>query len=356
MNNIKLCGLICSVLWAIPSVAQNNEQQGQLVSVEYAKSEQVNPTMWLPGNVISRKNAAISAEQSGQLEWIVEVGAQVEKGQVLAKLDNRHLKLQLAQQQANISKYLANTEYLTKQKGRLSKLIETNHTAISEFERVTKDLAVAKAEVIALQLQIDQTELALEKSELVAPFSGSVSHRYVNEGELLSRGTHVVQLVDTQHLDIKIAAPLTIAPYLVADTKVLVKFQQQLVELPIRTWAQAGDQQTRTFDVRLKADGLNLLAGSAVTVSLPKNATKLATLVPRDALVIRENETFVMTIDEQDKAQKVDVLVGQGVGQWISVIGKVIEGDEVIIRGGERLSLGEKIRRSDVSTDIAKLN
>ena len=72
----------------------------------------------------------------------------------------------------------------------------------------------------------------------------------------------------------------------------MVKWQGQLLELPVRTWSLAGDQATRTFDVRLSADGSNMMAGTAVTVSLPKNATANATLVPRDALVLREQETF----------------------------------------------------------------
>ena len=40
----------------------------------------------------------------------------------------------------------------------------------------------------------------------------------------------------------------------------MVKVNKSLIELPIRTWSQAGDQLSRTFDVRLAADDLDLLA------------------------------------------------------------------------------------------------
>jgi hypothetical protein len=135
-----------------------------------------------------------------------------------------------------------------------------------------------------------------------------------------------------------------------------VKWQGELLELPIRTWSQAGEQATRTFDVRLAADGSNMMAGTAVVVSLPKSATAKATLVPRDALVLREQETFVMAVDEQDTAKKINVLVGQGIGEWISVSGNIHAGDEVIIRGGERLQVGQKIRRDQQVTEVAKIN
>lgn len=325
--------------------AEEKEKLGQLVSVEKVKSEQVNPTLWVPGNVISRMNAPISAEQTGQLLWIEDVGTQVEKGQTIAKIDNRDLKLQRFAQQARIKRFEADVVYLTSQKKRLSTLSKKNNTAISELERVIKDLAVAESEVLALNMQIKQTDLAIEKTKISAPFSGNISQRFAHVGELIVAGRSLIQLVDTKNLDIKVAAPISIAPFLKKDAKVLVKWQDKLVELPIRTWSQAGVQSSRTFDVRLAAKDLGLLAGSAVTVSLPKEQATQATLVPRDALVLRERETFVLTIDDENKAKKVSVLVGQGSGNWISVSGAIWAGDEVIIRGGERLQEGQKIRK-----------
>lgn len=344
-NYLSLLTFTSSLIIGGQVLAEEAENPGQLVSVEKAKNEQVNPTLWLPGNVISRMNAPISAEQTGQLLWIEDVGTQVEKGQVIAKIDNRHLTLQLSGQQARIKRFQADVVYLTSQKKRMSALSQKNNTAVSELERITKDLAVAESEVLALKMQIKQTELAIEKTTIVAPFSGNISQRFAHVGELITIGRSLVQLVDTNNLDIMVAAPISIAPFLKKDAKVLVKWQNKLVELPVRTWSKAGVQSSRTFDVRLSAKDLTLLAGSAVTVSLPKEQVSQATLVPRDALVLREKETFVLTIDEDNNAKKVNVLVGQGSGSWISVSGAIWAGDEVIIRGGERLQEGQKVRK-----------
>ncbi len=333
---------------ALPSYGfylKQNEAPAQLVSVEVAKQELVNPTIWLPGNVISRFNAPISAEQGGQLLWVEDIGTQVEKGQVIANIDNRHLKLQLARQQAQVKQYQADVSYLTKQKKRLSALKLANNTSLSELERVIKDLIVAKNQVIELEMQVQQTALEIDKTAIKAPFSGSISQRFVSVGQLITQGSPIVQLVDTRHLDIQVAAPLTIAQFLHADAEVMVKWQDKLIELPVRTWSQAGDQASRTFDVRLAADNVELIAGSAVTVSLPKQYSKEATLVPRDALVLRENETFILTVDKENQAKKVNVLVGQGKGRWVSVSGDVWAGEQVIVRGGERLQHGQKVRQ-----------
>jgi len=360
IGSMKLTSLLLASLFITSSANAfyfaEQEDKGQLVSIERAKTEYVKPTIWLPGNVVSRQNSPISAEQTGQLLWIEEIGTQVEKGQAIATIDNRHLTLQLARQQAQVKQYQANVDYLTKQKKRLSTLSQKNNTSISDFERVNKDLVIASNEVIALEMQVKQTELAIEKTQIKAPFSGNISQRFVDVGELITLGRPLVQLVDTTHLDIKISAPLSIARFIKADAQVMVKWQDKLIELPVRTWSQAGDQASRTFDVRLAADGLNLISGSAVTVSLPKQTSKEATLVPRDALVLREKETFVLTIDDERQAKKVNVLVGQGVGRWLSVTGALSEGDEVIVRGGERLREGQKVRTDTEQIATASLN
>jgi len=358
MRGILLAASLTSLVTTTTAHAYYAEEEDKrhLVTLATAKTEQVNPTMWLPGNVISRQNSPISAEETGALLWIVDVGTQVEQGQLLATIDNRHLKLQLARQQAQVKQYEANVDYLTKQKKRLSTLSQKNNTSISEFERVTKDLVIANNEVVALEMQVKQTELAIEKTQITAPFTGNISQRFAHVGELITQGRPLVQLVDTTHLDIKISAPLVIAEFIKANAKVMVKWQDKLIALPVRTWSQAGDQNSRTFDVRLAADGLNLISGSAVTVSLPKQTSKEATLVPRDALVLRERETFVLKVDDENQAKKVNVLVGQGVGQWVSVSGALGSGDEVIVRGGERIKEGDKIRTDEKLTITASLN
>jgi len=338
--------------------AATPDKPAHLVSVKSVKKEQVNPSIWLPANVISRKNAPISAEQTGQLLWVEDVGSQVIKGQLLAQIDDRHLKLQLARQKTQVKQHQANVDYLTGQKARFLKLREENNSAVSEYERVNKDLTIAINEVAALNISVEQTLLAIEKTTIKAPFTGNISQRFAHVGELITIGRPLVQLIDTKNLDIKIAAPLSIAPFLKRGSKVMVKWNNTLLELPVRTWSQAGEQASRTFDVRLAADGIAMLAGSAVTVSLPKQQPREAILVPRDALMLRENETYVLTIDEEKNAQKVSVLVGQGVDSWVSVTGALSVEDSVVVRGGERIQSGEKVRYiSDMKEElVAKLN
>ena len=59
--------LLMTLTLSITSIVASAEQPAQLVSIEQVKMEEVKPSIWLPANVISRMNAQISAEQTGQL-------------------------------------------------------------------------------------------------------------------------------------------------------------------------------------------------------------------------------------------------------------------------------------------------
>ncbi len=326
--------------------------EAQLVSTELAKTEMVKPVMWLPGNVISRLDAAISAEQTGQLLYMVEIGSQVEKGTVLARLDDRNIKLELGQLQAQKRQLEANVDYLNKQQVRMDKLAQNYSTSVSEIDRNRRDLMVAKEQLTGLQFQIQSVELDLEKTEVRAPFSGTVNNHFVSLGELITLSMPVLQLVDTEHLDIQVATPLNLSGFVTQVKEAQVMWADQLLMLPVRTWSSAGNQASRTFDLRIDASGLNLFAGSAVQVSLPKSEEVTGVTIPRDGLILREKESYVFTVDKELVAHKINVQIGQGIDDWVMISGNVKAGDQVITRGGERLDDGQKVRVSQVEDEL----
>jgi RND family efflux transporter MFP subunit len=365
-NLSLLLSLILSLL-TLPAqvLAAEAEQQAKLVSIKSAKQENIMPTIWLPGNVTSRLDVNISSEQNGLLVWILDVGDSVLKGQTIAKLDTQDLEFELAESESQLRQQQANTVYLEKQKKRLHALLKNNSTARIEFDRTMRDLSIAKEELSSLDIKINRIKLSIDKANLKAPFDGQVNQRMKQAGEFISMGQELIQIVDPSSIDISVAAPLSVYPFMKKGDEMLVKLNNQLVTFPVRTWSPAGNQSTRTFNVLLDASAKKLvdagiatthisshqlMSGESVSVALPKDLPNISTMVPRDALILREQQTFVVTIDEQDSAHKVKVVVGRGVDEWISVAGQIFAGDKVVTRGGENLQDGDKVR-----FDIAEL-
>ena len=52
----------------------------------------------------------------------------------------------------------------------------------------------------------------------------------------------------------------------------------------------------------------------------------------------------MLTVEEDNNARKINVMIGQGIGRWVSISGALKAGESVIVRGGERLQQGQKVR------------
>ncbi|MGB5689194.1 MAG: hypothetical protein WBM45_07945, partial [Woeseiaceae bacterium] len=80
--------------------------------------------------------------------------------------------------------------------------------------------------------------------------------------------------------------------------------------------------------------------GQLVSVGVPIRAREMALAVPRDALVLRHNGSFVFRINEDNAAEQVSVILGDSSGDMVAVEGALNEGDQVAIRGAENLTDG----------------
>ena len=115
-----------------------------------------------------------------------------------------------------------------------------------------------------------------------------------------------------------------------------IKKVYKKINAKIKGFVRAAQGSSRTIEVRLSVTSLDLWSGEAVNVLVPTQAKQEVIAVPRDALVIRNNGAYIVTVVE-NKSHKVDVVTGMAQGELIQVSGLVSEGDQVIIRGNERL-------------------
>jgi hypothetical protein len=83
--------------------------------------------------------------------------------------------------------------------------------------------------------------------------------------------------------------------------------------------------------------------GSPVRVALPNGEPRQLVAVPRDALVLRGSEIFVLRVTADNVVEKISVNTGIGLGSLVEVIGDVSGGDRVITRGAERLQPGQSV-------------
>ena len=75
--------------------------------------------------------------------------------------------------------------------------------------------------------------------------------------------------------------------------------------------------------------------------------------MPRDALVLRTDGTYVYRVKDDNTAERMLVTTGAATGTRVAVTGGIEQGDKVIIRGGERLRPGQSVQLREPATQVA---
>jgi multidrug efflux system membrane fusion protein len=148
--------------------------------------------------------------------------------------------------------------------------------------------------------------------------------------------------VDTRRIEISLPASIALTRYIQPGMSVPVRNGDTEREHTVRTVVPVGDAVSRMVEVRLNAGGSEWLVGTPVQISLPSDAPTSTVAVPRDALVERGPQVFVYKVNE-GVAEQVEVQLSAIVGLWVGIAAGISAGDQVIVRGAERLSPGQAV-------------
>ena len=313
------------------------------VEIADAIETQLAPIRWVHGSVISRDDARIASVAAGRVIEIAEVGSVLAQGQRVAKLDDTALRLRLEQVRAESGRSKAQRDLAASQMARFERLASV--VAQAQIDEVRATLASAEQEMARIGAQRRGIEHEIAETEIRAPFAGIVSERFVQRGEYLNLGAAVAHLVDTRRLEARVLAPLALAPRISAGQRLDVRLAGAVQPAKVRTIVPVGDERSRQFELRLALPEGYALVGSAIEVALPDGVAIGGIAVPRDALVLREAETYVMRIKADDTAERVAVKVGVARDAMIEIVsGELAAGDRIVVRGAERLAHGQSVR------------
>ncbi|WP_448546980.1 efflux RND transporter periplasmic adaptor subunit [Thalassotalea fusca] len=326
------------------------------VNVAIVESKLMSPIAWVSGNVVSKNNAKLAAEVSGRLVTLVEVGAQVTKGQVIAQLDDRTLRHELAEEQANVDNALAKLAFEQAEVKRQQSLVAKNLISATELDETISNRNIAQANLAAAKARQARIKQQLAFTQLKAPFEGIVVERLSSQGEYINTGTAIVRMVETANVEASLFAPLTAYRYLKDATLLDVKSPLGVEQAPIKAIIPVADEQSHLMEVRLDMSAIDWPIGLNLKGAVPNGESKQVVAVPRDALVLRRNSTTIFIIDNDNRAQQVVVTVGIGVGDLVEVIGEVKPGDKVVIRGAERLNSGQAVSIKDNNNSLISGN
>ncbi|MEP6484379.1 MAG: efflux RND transporter periplasmic adaptor subunit [Rudaea sp.] len=318
-----------------------------IVQVAAAANARLAPTRWVPGSVVSRDDAKIASAEAGRLEYAAEVGTRVKAGERLAKLDDQALRLRREEIQSDVARAEAQRALSQVQLDRLVKLVSSNAIAKTQIDEARATLETNVQALAHARAQLHQIDHDIDQADVRAPFAGVVTERFAQRGEYLQVGATIVHLVDTAHIEARVQAPLALADKIRSGMEVKVKSSGVDSVATVRAVVPVGDERARQFELRVGLDPSLALVGSAIDVLLPEDVGNEALTVPRDALVQREDKTYVMRVSPQNIAEQIPVKASGATGDKIEVRGALAAGDRLVIRGAERLAAGQAVKIAD---------
>lgn len=321
-----------------------DESEFPPVSIAHVKATRIAPQASYPGTVVSRNDSKLAADVEGRVEWVADVGTVVKQGDVIARLDANLARMQHDSDMANVAKLTAQVRFDRGQAQRMQELMDRKVVSKAGLDQATSTRDANEAALKQAEAAAKRSQYQLDHSEIRAPFSGRVVSRLINAGEYASPGKDVVRLVDLDAIEIATQVPISSMQHLRETMRVTAELQGKNVQTTVRVIVPVGHEQSRTVEVRLALEPGTAFVGDAAKVLIPSAEPRSVLAVPRDALVLREDNTYLFKLNKENKAERIAVEVGAADGNMVEVIGMLKEGERVIIRGAERLESGQKVR------------
>ena len=329
-----------------------------IVEVAEASNELMAPQVYMPGTVVSMNDSRIAAEITGRVTWVASEGTLLKQGDMVAEIDPRNINLTVERNKTQVKRLSARLKFLNSDLERLRELAVRKHTPVSRVEEAESNLLMTEQELVQAKINLKQSLIDLGRTKVMAPFPGRVVSRLAQIGEYAVPGREIVRLVDTEHLEIRAQAPVGLSGVLTDGLQVLVSSTPErgsdLLDGSkasfIRAVVPVGDELSRTMEIRVGVpDGHSYVVGSALQVGVPSSTPVQVISVPRDALVLRREGTFIFRVKDDDTAERLAVETGAANGTRVAISGNIENGDIVIVRGGERLRPGQALTIKETS-------
>jgi RND family efflux transporter MFP subunit len=276
-------------------------------------------------------------------------GRTVRKGEPLVQLRKDHVELRLVAARAQLREAEARRTLAEQNRARARELFASQVLSRGQLDDSRSEFDAWQGRVEQLSAEIARIELELERSAIVAPFAGVVVAERTEVGEWVGRGDPVVELVSLHDLEVHVDVPERYFGTLRPGAPARISFDA----LPgadadgtITTLVPRANREARTFPakIRIRSPEGQIGVGMLAQVSFSIGDARRATMVPKDAVIIRGEQRFVFQVNGDSKVDQVAVETGTGVGDWVELRGgAVTPGVKVITRGNERLQSGQEV-------------
>ncbi|MGD8535574.1 MAG: efflux RND transporter periplasmic adaptor subunit [Candidatus Aminicenantes bacterium] len=320
--------------------------------------QKISERLFYTGVIEAWNKINITPDIGGKIAKIhVEEGDVVKKGQLLAELDTRAVRLQLEQAQAALAVAEANYNDARKNMDRMERLKKEDAASDQQYEKVKLAYDASEAQLKQAQAALNLARYNLDVSLMKAPFSGVVASKNAEVGEVInpmmggfSATSGVLTLMDFSRVKIEVDATQRD----VARIKRGQPAELRVTALPDRIFKGqvsivniTADPVSKKFKVEVTINNpdLALRPNTFGEVILEVSTHEQALVIPQKAVL--ENK-YVFRVKDDKTVERIEVILGLQNSDRIEVINGLKEGDLVVVEGNFGLEDGTQIEIREV--------
>lgn len=321
-------------------------QTVKVASAEKVKKENV---LSLTGNVEAHNQAVISGKVAGRVSQIlVENGTAVSAGQALVMLESQDYANALAISKANQKKAEANLSATRTNYQRFQELHKQGAISQKDFEDIQMALDISEADAAATAAATANAEEALRNTTISSPIAGVLANKNVTTGQFLSPGIPLMTVEDISSVYIVVNIEQKdvsrIKKGLKADIQV-DSFNGQKFEGTVEIINPVASKGARVFETKIKVNNKEQLLkpGMFAKVNINTGNDEEVLAVQQTALSSKQGMFFVFMPDG-DKVKRVEVEIGQLIGDMVEVKSGLDVGQQVVITNVNKLKDQDKVK------------
>lgn len=355
--------LIVGVVWGIAARASAEHHLAQTTRVSSELTVAVtHPIVTgeageiaLPGNTQAFNDAPIYARTNGYLkQFFVDIGQHVTQGQLIAIIETPEVDQQLQVAEADLKSAQANLSLANITAERYQNLLKQDSVSKQETDVAVSDAASKLAAVQAAEANVRRLQQLQSFERIYAPFSGVVTARNTDIGDLIDAGSGSAQPKDlfriaaAGKLRVFVAVPEIYAPDIHdggTATLTLDEYPGQQFTGRIARNSSSIDMASRTLNVEVDVDNpqSKLLPGAYVMAhfKLPHQQAQLS--VPANALLFRSEGLRVAVLSD-GRVHLQPVTIAKDNGATLEVATGLNPSDHIILDPADSIAEGQPVR------------
>lgn len=348
------------VLLNLSQVAALAQGRPSAVQTDTVEMREMTETITVFGQLVAVRESEVATRVAGVVREIpVQVGSVLKAGERLAQMDTARLEIELASAEAQLAIAQAGllvaeaqTDRALKSFERAQELTANNSISGAQFDERASTfaeaqggLAQARARIAAAENAVALAEYNLANATVRAPFDGVVLDVVAQPGQFAGAGSLIATLLDTATMEVEANVPARYTHTLSPGRSVMgVTDAGAGFEMALRSVLPTEFSETRTRPVRFSLATVDpsFAIGQTVTLEVPIAETRDVLVVSKDALV-QARDGWTAFVNDDGAAAPRTVQIGAAIGETFEVLSGLALGDEVVVRGNERLRPGQQI-------------